>query len=254
MFQFLKVFSLFALVPLINAAPEKRQFDPSTYCGQYDSVVQEPYTFYINQWGKIATTQGQSCGRITSLNGNTIGWENSWTWDGDGIKSYTNMNLNQGINKQLSAIQSIPVDWQWSNQFSGSVVSNVALDLFTADAPGQKNANEIMIWLANYNSQPISYNFDAQGNAVPVQTSVALAGQNWNLYIGTNTANVVFSFLPSTAGTEIKSFNTDVNVFAKYLANQNLSQTQYLTTVQAGVEATSGSAVFTTTSYSAAVN
>ena len=37
-------------------------------------------------------------------------WVNNWTWTGGtGVKSYTDLQLNEGINKQLSAINSMPV-------------------------------------------------------------------------------------------------------------------------------------------------
>ncbi|KAL0577626.1 hypothetical protein V5O48_004351 [Marasmius crinis-equi] len=257
---FSKAFSLFVLVPFISAslALERRQVDVdlTTHCGQWDSVAAAPYRLHVNQWGKNATSEGQSCGQVTSLNQNTIAWNNSWSWLGtpdDRIKSYTSVVL-QGINKQLSAIESIPVDWQWFNQFSEMQVSNVALTISTTRAPGKPNANKIMIWLANYNAKPLSHNRDDAGNAVPVATNVTLAEQNWNLYIGTNGATTVYSFLPSATSSELKSFQADANDFVKYLDNQGLDQTQYLTVVQAGVEATYGSAVFSTTSYSAVVN
>lgn len=86
---------------------------------------------------------------------------------------------------------------------------------------------------------------------------------NRNLYFGSNGANNVYSFLP-TSGT-IPSFNADINLFLKVLgtiprlltesdcscaqyltANQGVSTAQFLTTAQGGTEATSGSATLTT--------
>jgi xyloglucan-specific endo-beta-1,4-glucanase len=102
-----------------------------------------------------------------------------------------------------------------------------------------------MIWLANYNAGPISYTYGADGSPTPVASNLSLGGHTWNLYYGTNGANYVYSFLP-TSGT-ITSFSADLNAFLQYLSkSQTLAATQYLTTVQAGTEATSGSATLTT--------
>lgn len=87
----------------------------------------------------------------------------------------------------------------------------MAYDLFTSNSAGGSNVNEIMVWLANFNAGPISFNYDAQGNPVPVAKSVSLAGHTWNVYSGSNGANNVFSFLP-TSGT-ITSFSGDLKVF-----------------------------------------
>ncbi|KAL0064555.1 hypothetical protein AAF712_008500 [Marasmius tenuissimus] len=252
MLAFSKFVALLALVPFVTAAPasenslEKRQLDTASHCGQWDTVVAGQYTLYVNQWGKANAQSGQSCANLISLSGTTIAWRNNWTWQGgSGVKSYTNINLNAGLGKQLSAIKSIPVNWQWSQSSSGSLVTNVAFDLFTANQPGGADANEIMIWLGNWGAGPISYTYNADGTPKPVASNVNLAGRNWNVFKGSNGVNIVYSFLPSASG-QITSFNADVNLFLKYLTAQGLAQSQYLKTVQAGSEATSGTATLTT--------
>ena len=68
-----------------------------------------------------------------------------------------------------------------------------------------------MIWLANYNAGPISAVYNSSGQPVPVASNISLAGHTWNLYSGSNGANNVFSFLP-TSGM-ITSFNGDIFTF-----------------------------------------
>ncbi|KAF7313846.1 Glycoside hydrolase family 12 protein [Mycena chlorophos] len=259
--MFTKLASLLLLLPFVAAisvvAPtnaEKRQASTS-YCGQYDSVVEQPYTLYLDQWGMSGATSGSDCASITSLSGNTIAWTTTWTWTGgSGVKSFTNINLNTGINTQLSEISSIPTVWDWSQTTSGTVVADVAYDLFTSNTAGGSNVNEIMIWMLNSNAGPISYTYSSSGQPVPVVSNLSLGGYTWNLYQGSNGANVVFSFLP-TSTTGITSFSADINLFLKYLtANYNVAGSQYLTTLQAGTEATSGSATLTTKAYSAVIN
>jgi xyloglucan-specific endo-beta-1,4-glucanase len=129
------------------------------------------------------------------------------------VKTYTNINVNNGLNKKLSAIGSIQSSWSWSQSSSGTLVANIAYDLFTSATSGGSNAYEIMIWLANYNAGPISYTWGSDGKPVPVKSNVSLAGRTWNLYYGSNGANLVYSFLP-TSGT-VTSFSGDLNLFLK---------------------------------------
>lgn len=62
---------------------------------------------------------------------------------------------------------------------SGSVVANVAYDLFTASTPTGINVNEIMIWLANYNAGPISSAYNSDGTPKAAASSLNLAGHTW---------------------------------------------------------------------------
>jgi xyloglucan-specific endo-beta-1,4-glucanase len=74
-----------------------------------------------------------------------------------------------------------------------------------------------------------------------------------NLYYGNNGYNYVYSFLPAS-GT-IPSFSGDVNAFLKHLTGEGkIPSNHFLTTFEAGTEATSGSGVtFTTSAYSATI-
>ena len=113
--MFSKALAFLALsAPLLaSAAPSelaKRQLDTSSHCGQWDVVTAGQYSLLLDQWGKDGATSGSQCANVASLSGNTISWKTTWTWTGGtGVKSFTNIQLNQGINKQLSAISSMPV-------------------------------------------------------------------------------------------------------------------------------------------------
>ncbi|KAF7369095.1 Glycoside hydrolase family 12 protein [Mycena venus] len=260
MFAFAKLSVLLLLVPFISASPtpavEERAtaIDTSSHCGQWDSVVAGSYSLLLDQWGLSGASSGSDCASLTSLTGTTLAWKTTWTWTGGtGVKSFTNINVNSGINKQLSAIKSIPAVWTWSQSSSGSIVADVAFDLFTSTSSGGSAANEIMIWLANFNAGPISATYNSAGQPVPIVSNLSLAGHTWNLYFGSNGANNVYSFLP-TSGT-IPSFNADINLFLKYLtANRGVSTAQFLTTAQGGTEATSGSATLTSSAFSLVIN
>jgi len=172
-----------------------------TLIGQWDTVTAGPYSLLLDQWGKSGASSGSDCAQLTSFSGTTVAWKNPWNWvGGNGVKSFTNMQLNSGLNKKLSAISSIPVSadmvqaptllnlnhyfpkkatWKWSQSSSGTVVADVAYDLFTSNTAGGSNVNEIMIWLANYNAGPISAAYNSDGTPKPVASNINLAGHTW---------------------------------------------------------------------------
>ena len=159
---------------------DRRQLDTTSHCGQWDTVSADPYELLLDQWG-ISGATGSQCAQINSLSGNTIAWSTTWSWSGgSGVKSFTNIQLNDGVGVQLSAISSMPSTWKWSydNLASGSVV-DVAYDLWTANTPDGDNVNEIMVWLANYNAGPISSTYGSDGQPTPIASNLNIAGQTW---------------------------------------------------------------------------
>ncbi|KAG1776652.1 glycoside hydrolase family 12 protein [Suillus placidus] len=248
---------LLLLVPLVSSTSRRstrrmhnvhaRSVDTTLITGQWDTVNAGQYSLFNDLWNEKNATWGIQSSQITSFSGSTIAWTSTYTWVGapSQVKSFANIQLNTGINQQLSAISSIPTTWQWSLSPNGPIVADVAYDLFTSYSAGGSNVNEIMIWLANVNSGPISAEYNAQGQAVPIVTNISLEGYTWDLYSGSNRVNQVYSFL-LTSGT-IESFSGDVYSFLSYLIdNQGMSSSQYLTCAQAGTEVISGTAQFTT--------
>ncbi|KAF8554493.1 glycoside hydrolase family 12 protein [Imleria badia] len=243
--------TLLLLLPLVFASPLERR--ANMVCGKFDSLSYGSYSLLNNLWGMDNTTTGEQCSTLKSVRDQSVKWFTQWTWaeGGHDIKSFSNIQLDEGINQQLSAISSMP--WSLTSSGSDLVVADVAYDLFTSYSPGGSNVCEVMIWLANLNAGPISYNYNQYGLAVPVATNLDLAGHAWNLYLGTNGYNKVVSFLPVDG--DIKDFSGDIYQFFTYLIdNQYISSWEYLVTAQAGSEATSGSATFTTKAYSLTVN
>ncbi|KAJ6595869.1 glycoside hydrolase family 12 protein [Mycena vulgaris] len=260
MFPFAKLSVLLFLLPFVSSAPAPTDvaerataIDTTSHCGLFDSVTAGSYSLLLNQWGASGASSGSDCANLVSFTGTTLAWKTVWTWTGgNGVKSFTNINVNSPLNKQLSAISSIPATWTWS-QSTSSVVADVAYDLFTSNSAGGSAVNEIMIWLANFNAGPISSQFNSAGQPVAIKSNISLAGHTWNLFFGSNGANNVYSFLP-TSGT-ITSFSGDINLFLKFLtANEGVSTAQFLTTAQGGTEATSGSATLSTSAFSLVIN
>jgi xyloglucan-specific endo-beta-1,4-glucanase len=92
-----------------KAALEARALDTAQHCGQYDNARAGNYILNLDQWGRTSSTPGSDCAQFTHQSGNTVGWKSTWSWSGGGIKSYSNIQLTAGINKQLSAIKSAQV-------------------------------------------------------------------------------------------------------------------------------------------------
>ncbi|KAF9240036.1 glycoside hydrolase family 12 protein [Melanogaster broomeanus] len=242
------------VVPLVSGTPLQRR--ATTVCGLHDIVTADLYSLLTNVWGKAGTSSGSQCSTLDSVNGNTVTWRTNWTWSpGNGVNSFSNIQLNAGINRQLSAISSMPVQttWDWSQASDGTVVANVAYDLMISDTPGGAYLVETMIWLANFNAGPVSSVYSSSGQPVPIESDLSIAGDTWNLYSGSNGANQVYSFL-LTSGI-ITSFSADVYPFLSHLVETHgLDSSQYLTAAQAGTEVTSGTATLTTSAYSLTVN
>ncbi|KAI9566135.1 glycoside hydrolase family 12 protein [Boletus coccyginus] len=235
---------LLLLLPLVSASPLERS--AQTACGQFDTIKSGSYSLLTNHWGVSSATSGSQCSTLESVKGNTVEWSTEWSWSCEtGIKSFSNIQLNTGVNQKLSAISSMHSTWHWSQSSSGSVVANIAYDLFTSHTAGGSNVNEVMIWLANINAGPMSYKYDYYGQPAPIARNLAIAGHSWDLYRGSNGHNEVYSFL-SAAGA-ITSFSGDVFGFFTYLTKKGyITSSEYLVTAQGGTEATCGSATLKT--------
>lgn len=83
-------------------------------CDSYASWTLSPYTIYHNNWGASSATSGSQCTTVDSVTDGDAVWSTSWTWAGgsSSVKSYSNVALIN-VNKQLSAVSSIPSTWDW---------------------------------------------------------------------------------------------------------------------------------------------
>ncbi|KAG8910148.1 hypothetical protein FRC01_006521 [Tulasnella sp. 417] len=220
-------------------------------CGQWDTENEGGiYILQNNLWG-MTSYNGYQCSQVTSQSGTTVAWKTSYTWSGGPyqVKSYSNLDLQGGLKKQISTITSIPSAWQWTyTSASSDLVADVSYDLWLSTSPTGTGASstssyEIMIWLST------------RGGAGPAGSQIGTAtvnGITWKLYKGPVSTWTVFSFV---APYEITNFSQDLLPFITYLtSNQGISSSQYLVQLQAGTEPFIGSATLTTTAYSAVVN
>ena len=103
--------ALLLLLPLVSASPLERRASTAA-CGQFDTITSGSYSLLTNLWGESAS--GSQCSTLESVQSNTVTWSTEWTWaDEIGIKSFSNIQLNAGINQKLSAITTMQVRFAW---------------------------------------------------------------------------------------------------------------------------------------------
>lgn len=96
------------------AAPSSIKSRSVSLTGSWDSYIAGPYTIYQNLWGAAQATSGSQTTLVEGTTSGLLKWSTSWTWLGgsSSVKSYNNADVVD-INKQLSAITSIPSIWKW---------------------------------------------------------------------------------------------------------------------------------------------
>jgi len=253
--KFSSAISAAALLTLASCTPtpvEKR----ADNCEEWGTIVTGAYTVYNNLWGQGAADSGSQCFGVDGLSGDTVSWHATWTWVGGPgqVKSYPNVVLTSSTvdTPQVSTIESIPSTWRWTYTGTG-LITNVAYDLFTSSSPTGDEEFEIMIWLGRLGGAgPISENYSAEGESIPIATGIQAGGQTWDLYKGPNGQMTVFSFVPANNGGNVNNFSGDLIDFVDYLVDeQSFNESQYLISAGAGTEPFEGvDAVFTTSAYS----
>jgi xyloglucan-specific endo-beta-1,4-glucanase len=109
----LSIFAILFLIPLVSSLSLHRHrrttLNTTPLQGQFDSVTVGQYSLLNNLWGEHDATSGYQSTQLISSSG--ISWKTSWTWTGGpyNVKSFANIQLDVGLNQQLSAITSMPV-------------------------------------------------------------------------------------------------------------------------------------------------
>mgnify|MGYP001419134531 CR=1 FL=1 len=155
---------------------------------------------------------------------------------------YTNCSTNSNMPIQVSRIGS--ASSSISVSYPGGGTWNAAYDIWLDPSPrtdGQNGA-ELMIWL------------NRQGSIQPIGSpigNVSIAGRNWEVWYGNTGWHVISYVSPSP----VTSINFDVMAFVNDLIGRGYGVTNswYLTSIQAGFEPWIGGAGLAVTSFSASV-
>jgi hypothetical protein len=156
---------------------------------------------------------------------------------------YANCSPGANLPIRLSQLSSATSSITFS--YPGSGVYNAAYDIWLDPTPRKDGVNqqEIMIW------------FNRQGSIQPVGSRTATAtigGRTWEVWSGNGASHNVVSYV---APSPVTSWNFSVLDFVNDTRSRsNVTNSWYLTSIQAGFEPWVGGAGLAITSFSAAVN
>ncbi|MGI5145185.1 GH12 family glycosyl hydrolase domain-containing protein [Plantactinospora sp. CA-294935] len=217
-------------------------------CEQYGSTtIQGRYVVQNNRWG----TTAQQCINVTDTGfsitrqdgqGNTSGAPVSYPSVFLGCH-YTNCSPGTNLPMQVSQIGSASSSINYN--FVSGATYNASYDIWLDPTPKRDGVNqmEIMIW------------FNRQGSIQPIGSSVGsatVAGRTWDVWRGSNGSNNVISYL---APSPINSWNFSVLDFINDVRNRGaITNSWYLTSIQAGFEPWIGGTGLGVNSFSASVN
>ena len=234
-----------ALVAIVVAGPAQAD---TQICEQYGSTtIQNKYVVQNNRWG----TSAQQCINVTSTGFAITSQQGSAPTNGAPVSypsifvgcHYTNCSPGTNLPKQVSSISSVNSSISF-NYVSGATY-DAAYDIWLDPSPKTDGVNqmEIMIW------------FNRQGSIQPIGSVVGnttIGGRSWQVWQGSNGSNNVISYVAPSA---INSWNFSVLDFINDVRNRGaITNSWYLTSIQAGFEPWQGGAGLAVTSFSADVN
>ncbi len=217
----------------------------TTTCAQQATIVGGDYNIQTNEWNsglqQCITTSGTAWS-VTTANFNMAANGAPATYPSiyKGCH-WGNCTGNSGLPMQVSKLTSATTSWSTTQVNSGAY--DVAYDLWFNSAPttsGQPDGTEVMIWLSS------------RGGVQPFgsQTATAsIAGLNWNVWTGQQSAWKIISYVLSPAGTSF----VDLNVLALIqdaVSRGSINSTHYLIDAEAGFEIWHGGQGLSTNSFS----
>lgn len=217
-------------------------------CEQYGSTtIQGRYVVQNNRWG----TTAQQCINVTS-SGFEITTQNGSSPTNGAPTAYPSVffgchytNCSPGTNLPIQVSQISSATSSISYRYVSGATYNASYDIWLDPSPKRDGVNqmEIMIWL------------NRQGSIQPIGSVVGttnLAGRTWEVWRGSNGSNNVISYVASSA---ISSLNFSVLDFINDTRNRGaITNSWYLTSIQAGFEPWQGGVGLAVTSFSANVN
>ncbi|WIM93355.1 cellulose binding domain-containing protein [Actinoplanes oblitus] len=234
-----------AIAGVVAAGPAQAD---TQICDQYGSTtIGGRYVVMNNRWG----TSAQQCINVTSTGfaitsqqgvGSTSGAPVSYPAVFYGCH-YTNCSPGTNLPMQVSQISSATSSISY-NYVSGATY-DAAYDIWLDPSPRKDgvNAQEIMIW------------FNRQGSIQPIGSRTATAtigGRTWEVWTGSNGSNAVVSYV---APSPITSWSFSVLDFINDTKTRSsVTNSWYLTSIQAGFEPWIGGTGLAVTNFSAAVN
>ncbi|MCX2951541.1 GH12 family glycosyl hydrolase domain-containing protein [Lentzea sp. NEAU-D7] len=214
-----------------------------TICDQYGSTtIQGRYVVQNNRWG----TSAQQCINVTSSGFQITSQQGSSPTNGAPVSypsaflgcHYTNCSPGSTLPMQVSRIRSATSSINY--RYAGGTY-NASYDIWLDPTPKTNGVNqmEIMIW------------FNRQGSIQPIG-STTIGGRNWQVWRGSNGSNNVISYV---APSPINSWSFSVLDFINDVrARGAITNSWYLTSIQAGFEPWNGGVGLAVDNFSASVS
>ncbi|MEH1128683.1 GH12 family glycosyl hydrolase domain-containing protein [Micromonospora sp. CPCC 206061] len=216
-------------------------------CEQFGSTtIQGRYVVQNNRWGSSA----EQCINVTDNGFSIVSQQGSAATNGAPLSypsvflgcHYTNCSPGTNLPLQVSQISSATSSINYA--YTGGTY-NASYDIWLDPTPRRDGVNqvEIMIW------------FNRQGPIQPIGSVVGNAtvgGRTWEVWRGSNGSNNVISYVAPSA---ISSWSFSVLDFINDTRNRGMiTNSWYLTSIQAGFEPWNGGVGLGVNSFSAAVN
>jgi cellulase/cellobiase CelA1 len=217
-------------------------------CDQYGSTtIGGRYVVQNNRWG----TTAQQCINVTGTGFSITSQQGVGSTSGAPVSypsvfygcHYTNCSPGTNLPIQVSSISSATSSINYN--FVSGATYNASYDIWLDPTPRRDgvNAMEIMIW------------FNKQGSIQPIGSAVGnttIGGRTWQVWQGSNGSNNVISYVAPSA---ISSWSFSVLDFINDVRNRGaITNSWYLTSIQAGFEPWIGGTGLAVTNFSAAVN
>jgi chitodextrinase len=200
-----------------------------------------------NRWG----TSAEQCINVTSTGFAITSQQGSAPTNGAPVSypsiylgcHYGNCSPGSNLPIQVSQISSAPSSINYT--YVGGATYDAAYDIWLDPTPKTTGVNqvEIMIW------------FNRQGSIQPIGSPVGnttIGGRTWQVWTGSNGSNYVISYVAPSA---ITSWNFSVLDFINDVRNRgSITNSWYLTSIQAGFEPWQGGTGLAVNSFSATAN
>ncbi|MFV2011119.1 MULTISPECIES: GH12 family glycosyl hydrolase domain-containing protein [unclassified Micromonospora] len=233
------------LVTVVAATPAQAD---TRICEQYGSTtIQGRYVVQNNRWG----TTAEQCINVTGTGFSVTSQQGSSPTNGAPVSypsifygcHYTNCSPGTNMPIQVSRISNAPTSINY--QYVGNGTYNASYDIWLDPTPRTNGVSqmEIMIW------------FHRQGSIQPIGSPVGnatVAGRSWQVWTGSNGSNNVVSYLAPSSITSW-SFNV-LDFIADVRARGQITNSWYLTSVQAGFEPWNGGVGLGVNSFSGSVS
>ncbi len=218
-----------------------------TICQQYGSTtIQGRYVVQNNRWGSSAT----QCINVTSSGFQITQQQGSAPTNGAPLSypsaflgcHYNNCSPGSTLPMQVSRIRNASSSINY--RYVGGTY-NASYDIWLDPTPKTNGVNqmEIMIW------------FNRQGPIQPIGNVVGnttVGGRTWQVWQGSNGANNVISYVAPSA---ITSWSFNVLDFVNDVRNRGaITNSWYLTSIQAGFEPWQGGVGLAVDNFSASVS